>query len=53
MRKYKMSKDFDDDAIVAGVDTYVFSFTDCQCTVAQAYPELDLSHILAPREEEK
>lgn len=49
---YKELKDFEDDAIAAGVDTYIFGFTDCWDMIAQAYPELDMSNILVLREVE-
>lgn len=50
IHEYKKSKDFKNDVTVARVD-YVFSFTNYRDMVAQAYPKLDLSHILMPGEE--
>lgn len=52
MLEYKESKDFEDNATAVRANAYIFGFTDCQEVIVQAYPKLDLIHILEPREEE-
>lgn len=51
MHEYKESKDFEDDIAIARADAYIFSFINYRDAVAQAYPDLDLSYILAPEKE--
>lgn len=44
--EYKKSEAFEDDAIEAGANAYVFSFNDCKNKVARAPLGLDLSDII-------
>lgn len=56
IEEYKESKDFKNDATEAGANTNMVNFIDSKEKVAQAYPKLDQSGILAnrttPEEEE-
>lgn len=52
MREYKDSDDFENDATETGRDVYFVGFANCKAKVAQVYPTLDLSTILALGEEE-
>lgn len=49
--EYKDSDDFVNDATKGRKGMHFFGFTDCKNMVAQAYPALDPSNILASREE--
>lgn len=47
MKVFKELEDFENDAAKVGADAYIISFTNYRDKVALAYPEVDLSGIVA------